>query len=103
MRKRKQASQTLTADTCRELTKLIGDYIAGKLEPRVKREFKQHLQVCPDCVNFLKSYKKTVDVTGALDPIIMPARVRDTLLAFLRKKIQRVAAFLVYVASQFFT
>ena len=87
MPKRKQATQSLSAKTCQELTELISDYLADKLEPSLKREFEKHLSICPDCVNFLNTYKKTVSVTGALDFAAIPRRVRKNALAFLRKKI----------------
>ena len=73
----------------------------GQLEPRLKREFEQHLSICPDCVNFLNSYKKTVALTGALEPTTLPAKVRNNVLDFLRKKMRRIATFLFCLASQF--
>jgi anti-sigma factor RsiW len=101
MRKRKQAPLLLSAETCKELTELISDYVAGQLKPSLKREFEQHLSICPDCVNFLNSYKKTIAVTGALEPTALPVKVRNNVLEFLRKKMRRIATFLFCLASQF--
>ena len=102
MRKRKHARKSLSAKTCKELTELISDYVTDQLEPSLKREFEQHLSICPDCVNFLNSYKKTASLTRALDPNALPANVRNNILDFLRKKMRRTATFLIYLASQFF-
>jgi anti-sigma factor RsiW len=101
MRKRKQAPKPPNAKTCHELTELISDYVTGQLKPSLKREFEQHLSICPDCVNFLNSYKKTIAVTGALEPTALPVKVRNNVLEFLRKKMRRIATFLFCLASQF--
>jgi hypothetical protein len=29
------------------------------LSPAVKRDFQRHLRICPDCVNFLNTYRKS--------------------------------------------
>ena len=102
MRKRKQAPKSPSAKTCKELTELISDYVTDQLEPSLKREFEQHLSICPDCVNFLNSYKKTVALTGALEPTTLPAKLRNNVMEFLRKKMRRIATFLFCLASQFF-
>jgi anti-sigma factor RsiW len=49
--------------TCKEQVGLIADYLAGALKPTVLAAFEQHLDQCPDCTAFLKTYKKTVEAT----------------------------------------
>ena len=87
MPSRKKPSSLLTDKTCKQVADLVLDYLNNKLGPRIKRDFEQHLDLCPDCVSFLKTDKKTVQVTGAVDPAAMPAKVRDNILSFLRKRI----------------
>jgi len=99
MRKGKSAER-LSAKTCKEITALIGNYLADRLTPGLKREFERHLRLCPDCVNFLRTYKKTVALSAALQPSALPPRVRDNVLEFLRKKMRRIAAFLLFLAGQ---
>jgi anti-sigma factor RsiW len=54
--------------TCKQATSLIADYVTGRLPATVVRSFEKHLAICPDCVAFLKTYKKTVELTrGFLD------------------------------------
>jgi hypothetical protein len=43
--------------------KLIGDYLAGRLRRRAAAAFEHHLSQCPDCEAFLKTYKKTIELT----------------------------------------
>ena len=101
MPKRTKASRALTSKNCEQINELIFNYVTDRLSPSLTREFEQHLKICPDCVNFLSTYKKTVSVAGALNYTAIPAKVRNNVLAFLRKKMQRILACLFYLASQF--
>ena len=48
--------------TCRELIDFIADYLDGTLSPPMRAEFERHLGVCPSCVAYLDSYKKTISM-----------------------------------------
>jgi len=48
--------------TCKRATDLIIDYLDGELDPGINSAFEEHLGECPDCVAFLKTYKKTVQI-----------------------------------------
>ena len=85
---RKRAAKVLTDRTCKQITDLIYDYFNDKLSPAVKKDFQQHLRVCPDCVNFLHTYKKTVRVAGSLRVENMPSKVRKNILDFLRRRVR---------------
>jgi len=50
-------------DTCRDASELIVDYLNGELNEYVELSFEKHLARCPDCVSFLNTYKKTVELT----------------------------------------
>jgi anti-sigma factor RsiW len=52
-----------SADTCRDATDLILDYLSGELSPELNSDFEKHLQACPDCAAFLNTYKKTLELT----------------------------------------
>jgi anti-sigma factor RsiW len=97
---RKRTSDDLTGKTCKQVTDLVLDYLTDKLSAGVKRSFERHLANCPDCVSFLKTYKKAVAVTKAVKTDEIPARVRDNVLRFLRKQIRRVGALLLYIITQ---
>jgi hypothetical protein len=89
MTARKKATRLFTNRTCKEITALIGGYLNDTLSPSVKREFKRHLRICPDCVSFLKTYKRTLVASRSLRPAEIPANLRDNVLAFLRGRIRR--------------
>ena len=79
MRARKKATTVLTDRTCKEITGLILGYLNDTLSPSVRRDFKRHLRICPDCVNFLNSYKKTASVTRSISPEEIPFKVSDNI------------------------
>jgi len=46
--------------SCREFIDFIMAWLDGELEPEVRRSFAEHLDMCPDCVDYLDSYQRTV-------------------------------------------
>ena len=91
MTARKAATKALTNRTCKEITDLIFGYLSDTLSRSVKRDFQRHLRVCPDCVNFLNTYKKTVATSRSLRFEEIPANVRENILDFLRKRTRKSA------------
>jgi len=89
MTKRKKTTKVLSDRTCKEITGLILDYLNGTLSPSVKRDFERHLRICPDCVNFLNTYNKTVTVSGSIRSETIPAKVRENIVDFHRGRIRK--------------
>jgi putative zinc finger protein len=89
MTPRKKATKTLTNRTCKEITGLIFGYLNDTLSPSVRRDFKRHLRICPDCVNFLNTYKKTASVTRSFRPEEIPPKIRQNILDFLRERMRK--------------
>lgn len=87
----KKATTLFTDRTCKEITALIHGYLNDKLSPSVKRDFKRHLRICPDCVSFLRTYKKTMAASQSLRPAEMPPNVRDNILDFLRSRVRKTS------------
>jgi anti-sigma factor RsiW len=48
--------------TCRELTSFIGEYLAGELDADTSKKFEHHLEICPNCVQYLADYKRAVQL-----------------------------------------
>ena len=82
----KAARRSTSNRTCREVTTLIDDYLRGALPGPVRRDLERHLRLCPDCVSFLKTYRKTVRATQSLGDEDIPRPVRESVLTFLRKR-----------------
>jgi len=87
MAKRMTTAREMTNETCKQITDLIFNYLNDDLAPAVKRDFQRHLRICPDCVNFLNTYKKTVSLTRSVRAEEIPPIVRDQILDFLRCRI----------------
>jgi len=100
MPKVKTTCRPLSEKTCKQIADLMMDYLTGRLNPTVKEEFARHLSICPDCVSFVNTYKKTVQSTATLRTAEIPPNVRDNVLDFLRKKLRRVGAIAFYLISQ---
>jgi anti-sigma factor RsiW len=93
---------SLSSQTCQQMTDLVLAYLTNKLGAKAKREFDRHLAICPDCVNFLKTYKKTVAVTKSVKPTDIPASVRNNIMSYLRKRVRRMGTLLICILTQFF-
>jgi len=71
---------------CKQLIDFCFDYIDGSLPQEERARFAQHLGLCPDCVVFFETYRKTPELTReALDTEIPPA-VRESVRSFLRAR-----------------
>ena len=63
------------------------------------KEFKQFLDRVQDYVRLRKSIEATLPV---LKPTDIPANVRDNILSFLRKRVRRMGALLLYIVTKLF-
>ena len=71
--------------TCRQLIDFIGAYLDHDLPGEERAEFERHLAVCPSCVAYLSTYRKTVtlaQMAGAdPPPDDVPASLIEAILA----------------------
>lgn len=67
--------------TCREFADFLGDYFDGEL-PRLRRlVFDEHLRRCRECVAYLASYRRTIDLVAlCADPRLPPPDVPELLV-----------------------
>jgi anti-sigma factor RsiW len=78
--------------TCRELVEFLMEYLAGRLPPEQSAAFDAHLDVCPECRAYLKSYRQTVTLSReafqepeADPPDDVPEELVQAILAARRK------------------
>lgn len=62
-RKNKRVEGAVPLTTCATEVALIGEYLASRLGSLALNAFEKHLEDCPDCASFLRTYKKTMEVT----------------------------------------
>jgi anti-sigma factor RsiW len=69
--------------SCRELVKVITDYLEGRMAADDRLRFEAHLEECPYCVNYLEQMRATVEALGQLgEDTIAPESRREVLEAF---------------------
>ena len=78
--------------TCREQVDLLVDYFDGTLDPEIARALEQHLDGCPSCLNFIKTYKATIKWVGEEVCEEMPEELMTRLTSFLKTKIRQEKA-----------
>lgn len=78
--------------TCRELVEFLAEYLSGTLPPDQHAAFDTHLESCPECVAYLKSYQETVKLgkeafrrPDAAVPDAVPDELVRAILAARRK------------------
>ena len=49
--------------TCREFSEFVLAYLDGDLAASQHAVFERHLSLCPDCDNYMRTYKTSIDVT----------------------------------------
>lgn len=72
---------------CEEVITFLWAYLEGELPPEKAFEFERHLAVCPSCVNYIETYKKTVELSqGVPDTAEMPEDLLRAVMAARREK-----------------
>jgi len=99
IKRQKSASVPRRNDSCKKITDLIFNYLTDGLGPTVEREFERHLRICPDCVNFLNTFKKRLTYTIAACRRAAGQSWRQW-LAFLRRKAHQIAVLFFYWTIQ---
>lgn len=78
--------------TCQKVTDLIIDYVTEELDAPTTLTMQQHLDRCVACKVFLQTYRETIRSTRKLQYEELPVSMQDTMLNFLRTKIQGAQA-----------
>ncbi len=63
--------------TCRECSEFLADYVSGALDPAVQAIFEHHLELCPNCVTYVKQYSQTIAATRAAFSDDQPSEALD--------------------------
>jgi len=75
--------------TCQDAIGLLVDFLDQTLGDRLVAELERHLADCAPCRAYLKTYRKTRDLTARAAPADMPAELRTRLRDFLRDRVLR--------------
>jgi anti-sigma factor RsiW len=69
---------------CQKAVALVTDYLEGSLSRAGRRRFESHLAGCPDCTEYLKQMRTTIDLTGRLEPEDLSPEMQEDLMAVYR-------------------
>jgi anti-sigma factor RsiW len=79
--------------TCREFADFLDQYMAGTLDAERRGAFDAHLGECSDCVKYLSSYRRTIELAkqamGDADApslLEMPAGLKKAILTARKAK-----------------
>ena len=65
--------------TCKELAEYLLLFRDGDLDPERTEKLRQHLHLCPPCMDLLHSYDEVVDLLHELKPERVPEGLLDRL------------------------
>ncbi|MCS7221141.1 MAG: zf-HC2 domain-containing protein [Anaerolineae bacterium] len=74
----------LEHEICRQLLRLLSDYIDDELEAALCREVEAHLAVCENCRIVVDTLRKTVLLYRSAYPPMLPAEVEERLFKILK-------------------
>jgi len=66
--------------TCQQLIDFVMSYLDNELPAGQRAEFDRHMAACPSCVDYLKTYEKTVQLTKTACDDPVPAEVPESLV-----------------------
>lgn len=69
--------------TCEDVIGLLLEYLETALTPDTLAAFERHLAGCAPCVAYLRTYRKTRDITAAGERVEMPADMKARIREFL--------------------
>ncbi|MDZ4803784.1 MAG: zf-HC2 domain-containing protein [Candidatus Eisenbacteria bacterium] len=73
---------------CDDVIQLLTEYVDSELEPDTKALLESHFGACPACDQFLKSFRRTVELTGEFRCEDIPEEVSIRLHSFLEERLR---------------
>lgn len=70
--------------TCRDLVRLVTNYLEGALPSSDRQRFEAHLGVCPNCDRYMSQFRQTISATGRLGEDDITPEAKEALLRAFR-------------------
>ncbi len=74
--------------SCKDSIGVLMNFLDGELSPEEEAHLREHLEGCPPCIDFLKTYKATPSVCRRHLAKKMPPELSSKLTDYLRERIQ---------------
>ena len=75
--------------TCKQSIDLLREYLDGELPEGEATALREHLEACPPCLEFMRSYQATPTLCKAALARQMPQQLAAKLTEFLRLKCRK--------------
>jgi len=66
--------------TCQQLIDFIMSYMDDELPQDQRAEFDRHMAACPSCVDYLKTYEKTLLLAKSCADDLVPEAIPESLV-----------------------
>jgi anti-sigma factor (TIGR02949 family) len=74
--------------SCKKVLDALAEYLEGDLTPEDQERFERHMQDCPPCDAFLKTYRKSGELAReVLSTRELPDELNDRVRAFLKTRL----------------
>ena len=73
---------------CKDIVRLLADFLEHQLPPDVHARLEQHLAACPHCLGQLKTYETTISLLRSINEEELPQELRWTLKSFVDRNCQ---------------
>jgi len=74
---------------CKDVVENIIGYIEAELDDKTLEELERHLDECPECQAFVRTYKKMLELTGKLrERTFVTPDIRQRLKELLKSKLK---------------
>ena len=72
---------------CTRTKKLLYEFVEGGLDQQTQQKLEQHLSDCPGCLEYVKSYRRTIELTHhhGLPEAPMPPALKQKLHEFIQQ------------------
>ncbi len=74
---------------CKDVVENIMGYIDAELDDKTLEELEKHLEECPECKAFVRTYKKMLELSGKLrERTFVTPEIRQRLKELLKSKLK---------------
>jgi anti-sigma factor RsiW len=70
--------------TCREIVRIVSDYVEGALPPAQREAVELHLNLCDGCSDYLEQLRMSIALTGDLPADALSPELEEELCAAFR-------------------
>jgi len=72
---------------CKEIYRLLSDFIDDELDYEFEREIEQHLNTCKCCLSLINTFRKTINLFNEIETIEVPEKTHKQLWKAIRIEI----------------